>query len=387
VNLRGDFDLDPKLSYLNSGTHSICPRDVLAAVQREQRAVERNPTEGLIDVFARLWKVQTRLAAFFGARPEDLFLRPNVTEAMGDFILGVRLDGPGEILTTDLEYGAILHQCRFRAERDGRPLRALALPARPASSGELAKAVISGLGKDTKLLVLSHVATGNGLIFPLAEIARETRRRGILFAVDGAHAPGALALDFHELGEVDFYGGNLHKWMMGPKGTAFGWAHASVQERMVPLHAGWMTHEVSPPHSDFGHDGAAFARRQALSASQDFAPFLAIDAMLDYWESRGPGRLRECIAGLGAYAEDVFVRGRWPLLSPERTLRGPLVSFALPAAIENEGFTFMSRLVRDHELQIAISKLQGRWVLRLSPHVYNDESEIDRAAKILAHYR
>src|SRR5688500_10093419 len=118
--MRHEFDLDPDLIYLNSGTHSIVPRRVLDAVQRHQRHFERNPTANLFGVAERLWATQKGLAGFLGVRAEDLFLRANITEPIAEFILGVPL-AEGEILTSDLEYGAIANICRFRAEQDSRP--------------------------------------------------------------------------------------------------------------------------------------------------------------------------------------------------------------------------------------------------------------------------
>ena len=45
---------------------------------------------------------------------------------------------------------------------------------------------------------------------------------------------GALPLDFKRFDDVDFYGGNLHKWVMGPKGTGFGWVHPRHQKSLEP---------------------------------------------------------------------------------------------------------------------------------------------------------
>ena len=107
---RSEFDLDESLIYLNAGTHSICPRRVTGALIEHLKVYERNPTGGLVSMWDRLWSVQQQVAAFLGARPEDLFLRTNVTSAMNAFILGIPLPaGPGEILISDAEYQAIVN--------------------------------------------------------------------------------------------------------------------------------------------------------------------------------------------------------------------------------------------------------------------------------------
>src|SRR5687767_4317170 len=113
--MREEFDLDPKVIYLNSGTHSIVPKKVLEAVQRYQKEYEKNPTHSLFKAWGELWEVQKELARYFNADPKDIFLRPNITAVLNAFVLGLPLEKKSEILISDLEYGAITNLCRFRA--------------------------------------------------------------------------------------------------------------------------------------------------------------------------------------------------------------------------------------------------------------------------------
>ena len=76
---------------------------------------------------------------------------------------------------------------------------------------------------EPRLLVLDHIASPTGLIFPVKRLAALARARGVRVLVDGAHAPGQLALDIPSLG-VDWYAGNCHKWLFAPKGCGFLWA-------------------------------------------------------------------------------------------------------------------------------------------------------------------
>jgi isopenicillin-N epimerase len=384
--MRSEFDLAPSLIYLNAGTQSIAPRVVNEAVARHQRAYETNPTAGLVGSRDRIWRVQSRLARFFGGDPVDFFLRPNVTAALNQFILGAPLERGGEILATELEYGAIVNACRFRAEREGRKLRELAIPA---GAADLADIVVSGLRPDTRMLLLSHVVSTTGLRFPLREIARETRRRGVTLVVDGAHAPGAFPLDFGELGDVDFYGGNLHKWMMGPKGTGFGWANKRHHDALVPLAAGWTTYPSLEPYPEYA-GGNRFAARMLMLGCHDFAPYYAIDDTLDFWERVGPAAIHARIYELTREIEtSVGERLGWPCvtptsLAPPWELSGPMRTYELPERLAMEGFALMRRLHDTRGLQVAIFNLKGRWLMRLSAHVCNNENEIHRAASILA---
>lgn len=360
--------------YLNNGTHSLTPAPVLEAVTREERAYEANPTASLTGAWARLWKVQKRLGAFLKADPKDLFLRQNVTEAMNAFILGIPLLEGAEILLSDLEYQAVANICRFRAERDGLTVRTFTPPFTAET-----------LRPETALVVVSHVTTGVGEVFPIADIAKVCRGEGVLLAVDGAHAAGALDLDFSKLADLDFYGSNLHKWMMGPKGTGFGWVNPRHHEALLPLEAGWATFEPPHEYAAFG-DGARFPARMLMQGCRNFAPFFALADLLDYWEQRGAGMIRARIRELQAHAEkEVAAKLGWKPLSPALNggARGPLTAYELPAPLEKEGGALMARILKEHDLQIGLPRVRGRWRLRLSPHIYNTEDEISRAVAIL----
>lgn len=383
ISPRELFDLSSNLAYLNSGTHSICPREVLEAVTRYQREYELNPTLSLINAYPTLWRVQRELAGFLGADPLELFFRANVTEAMNAFIMGMPLRPGSEILVSDLEYGAIVNACRYRASRDGLTVREFHVPLDADRAG-LSQTVVSAISARTALVVLSHVTTGTGHVFPIEEIGAETRRRNVLLAVDGAHGPGALALDFSKLGDLDFYGGNLHKWMLGPKGTGFGWAPRRHHDKLAALEAGWPTFARPDFYGSF--DGASpeatrFTERLQFLGCHDFAPFFAIHELLAFWKRLGPENIRARIFELRAAAEAELSKLGWPKLSSDdRALQSPLLSYELPTRLVSP--TLMTTFA-EKGIQLSATNVQGRWAVRISPHIYNTVAEIRGAAEML----
>jgi isopenicillin-N epimerase len=382
--LREEFDHDPALAYLNWGTHSMTPLRVLDAVQRYQREYESNPTQGYIESYARLWSVQEELAAWFRADPRDLILRTNVSEVMNAFILGMVLEPSCEILATELEYMAILAQCRFRAERDGLALRTFELPTGKVKASALVDAVTSALSEKTRMLVVSQVISGTGIVLPILEIARETRKRGVLLVVDGAHSPGTVSLDFSAMDDVDFFGGNLHKWFMGPKGTAFGWVNRRHQASLLPLQAGWTTYNCGKPFTDYG-GGSEFQGRLAMIGCRDFAPFYAIHDTISFWRDHGgDDALRAELYKLqDSFRERLEKELKLePISPPPGPLRGPLVAFALPPDVD--GKALQQKLLEDHRVQIlSTMKIKGNFALRVSPHFSSSEDELERAIDAL----
>ena len=108
------FLLDPEVVYLNHGSYGACPAPVFARYQELQRELERNPSQFLGRRFEDLIGVaRAELAAFVGARPEDLVFVPNATAGLNAVIRSLQLGPEDEVLTTRHEYGAVLRTWEF----------------------------------------------------------------------------------------------------------------------------------------------------------------------------------------------------------------------------------------------------------------------------------
>jgi isopenicillin-N epimerase len=386
------FRLDAKVLYLNNGTHSITPTRIQESITQYQREFESNPTQGLTLAWKKIWEVQTMAAQFLSADPRDLFLRHNVSEAIGAILLGMKITHrDGEILVGDLEYGAMVSQCRYRAEKDGLRLRRYSQKtlAQAKSSQEIVDLVVSELRADTRVLLLSHVITANGLKMPIREISKITRERGVLLVVDGAHSTGAMPLSFGDFESVDFYAGNFHKWTMGPKGTGFGWVHPMHQASIEVMMAGWTTFELPKSFEGFG-GGSRFTEKMLFSSCRDFAPFFALKDLFEMWQVDFK---REVVFSTlkelqRVTIEEVDKKLGWKMLSPENPeLRGPLVSVELPENWLRAGPVLMSKLFEDTGLQVSIAGYGQSFCLRLSPHIYNTRDEISRGVEVLKNYQ
>lgn len=386
---RESFNYPRDLIYLNSGSMSLSPIPVLSALQKEKDRFELNPTEGLFGAWSKMWSTQRKLADFFKADPRHLFLRSNVTHVMNDLIMALKLPPRSEILISDIEYGAVVRICQYKAKTEGHDLRVLKLHEKgqdPATVTEdqLLQRFEESLSERTKLVMLSHVMTGSGLILPVEKMAKILRARGIFFAVDGAHGAGALPLDFSKT-EVDLYGTNLHKWMMGPKGSGFGYVAPEMREYLEPKFAGWTTSDVHPHFEVFG-EGDPWTSRWMICSTHNFADFYGIDETLKFWEQVGPANIWKRHRELAEFAANTISEmTTWKCLSryPSPEQRSPLVAFQLPPALSSRGFELFKHLQSERKLVISMTIIQNEWCLRVSPNIYNTEEEIFRAAEIL----
>ncbi|KHD88806.1 MAG: isopenicillin epimerase [Bdellovibrio sp. ArHS] len=379
---------DTSFVNLNNGTLGLCPSAVIDQQKRELELFELNTSYSLGASWSRLWSLQQQLAAFFNADPQDLFLRPNVTLALNEIVMGLPLPKGSEILTTNFEYGAVVNILKFKARNEQLNLRFMNADFlySDISADEAVANFAKEISEQTRVLVVSHVFTGNGIQLPLAKLAKELRKKNVWLVVDGAHAPGLFNLDFNkDLQDVDFYAGNLHKWFMGPKGTAFGWVNPALQSQLFPRYGSWTTEaELAPVMGEFRNH--PFAARMLWSHSQNFSSYYGLESTLAFWSRSGKNQIFAEIQKRRNYLEDGLNRLQ---IKPLKSRHSEIASSLLCYKIEDfKGLHFDDLIVRDSNprIQVGLPRVPGSPVMRLTPHIHNSQAELDTALLTLAKF-
>lgn len=233
--IRRAFALDPALINLNNGNSSPSPLIVHEAFKRHLDDTNRLPVHyrGLIE--QRFDAVRRALADEFGCEAGEIALTRNATEALHIAQCGLDLRPGDEVVTTDQDYPRMLWMWDQRARRDGIVVKRIQFPV-PTTSDDLMQRFAQALTPRTRVLHLCHITNVTGQIFPVRELSRLARLRGIVTIVDGAQAAAHVPFTLRDL-ECDVYGTSLHKWLMAPHGTGLLYVRRESIEKLWPLQA------------------------------------------------------------------------------------------------------------------------------------------------------
>ncbi len=363
--------LDPAVAYLNHGSFGATPVPVLAEQQRLRTAMERNPVSFLGHRLPELLgAVRAEVAAFLGADQDGLVFVDNATTGTQTVIAQAGLGAGDEVVATDHCYPAVLAQLLRSVEAAGARLEIAQVPLPAPGRTEVAEAVLSRLTQRTRLVVVDHVASCSGLVFPVQEITAECARQGVPVLVDGAHAAGMLPVNLGRLG-ADFWTGNMHKWVCAPKASAALWVAPRWRDTLRPLVA---SHGVA--------DG--FWPAFDWTGTRDPTALLAVPAALDFFGRPGWAAVREHNNELARLGAELVADRIGTSTEPADGLAAAMRLVALPRPLSETDARTLERRLLDLGIVVPVTYHGGwRW-LRLSAQLYNTPSDYERLADSLA---
>jgi isopenicillin-N epimerase len=233
--LRRQFLIPRGEVYLNNGTVGSSPAPVLRAVIEGYRNAERlaqsDPEDYPIWGYAAWNEYRDPLAAFVGCQRDEIALVRNATEANSYIANGLDMKAGDEVLMSDQEHPGGEHPWNLKAKRYGVVVKKVALPKPVPDAAAVLNLFSEAITPRTRVMFFSHIPTVTGTVLPAKELCSLARSKGILSAVDGAHVPGMMKLNIHDVG-CDMYTSSPHKWLQAPKGCGFLFVREEVIDRV-----------------------------------------------------------------------------------------------------------------------------------------------------------
>jgi isopenicillin-N epimerase len=225
------------------------------------------------------------------------------------------------------------------------------------------------------VLFLSHVTAPTALILPVEALVRRARAAGIVTVIDGAHAPGQIALDLRATG-ADFYAGNCHKWMCAPRGSGFLYARREVQSLLEPLIVSWGWRPEKPGPS-------RFIDEHEWQGTRDLCAFLTVPAAIEFLRANDWDTVRrECHALARTTRATINRATGLPALCPDEDgWFGQMASVLLPAC---DAEAFAERLRDEFRIEVPVREWNAQQVLRFSIQGYNTQADAEALVAAVA---
>jgi isopenicillin-N epimerase len=372
--------LDPDFCHLNHGTVGATPKRVLAKQRAWQDRIERNPASFMLrDLVPLVGNASESLirtaaaevAAFVGSSVNTFGFTRNVTSAINAVLRSMVFTSGDEVVVFTDTYGAVTIGVQVIVERAGGRV-VLAHVENPHDTQAWHDALSGALTDRTRLVILDHITSGSAAVLDLPPLIAQCHERGAQVLIDGAHAPGAIALNITAL-NCDYYAGNLHKWMWTPRSCGF---LAVRPDRAQDTHASILS---------WGY-GTGLTHELDWEGTYDATPMLSTSEALAMFSELQFQRIRIYNHALAWHAyESLSALSPQPYRAHQASI-GTMASFFLP---EKFGSTLEdAKRVREwlwskHSIELHTSAARSRVLARISAQVYVGEEDIKKLATAL----
>jgi selenocysteine lyase/cysteine desulfurase len=365
--------------HFNNAGAGLMPRAVLdAMVAHLNREANFGAYESADDAEAAVADAYANVAQLLGTQPRNIAVVENSTVAFFQALAAFDFKPGDVIVTTRNDY--ISNQLAYLslARRHGVEVRRAA----DLASGGADPQSLRELLRDprVRLLAVTWVPTNSGLMQPVEALGEVAEAAGVPYLVDGCQAVGQIPIDVARL-RCDFFSGTARKFLRGPRGIGFLYVSDRALKRGdFPLYidmrgADWVSADGFAPAPDARRfENWEFAYSLVLGLGEAARYGLGIGV------ERGGGRARDLAATL---------RCKLAELGGIRVLdRGSELAAIVTVEVAGWDATELSKLLRTRGINTSASlrayavidmdEKRAASALRLSPHYYNTEEEIDR---------
>lgn len=320
--------------------------------------------------FLLLDRIRETIAKMINSSQNEIALTSNTSYGLNIVANGLNFKAGDEILLSDVEFPANVYPWLNLKSRGVR-IKFVKNENEFFSIENLVRAI----NQRTKLLSLSSVQFFNGYKNDLEKIGKICRESQIIFVVDGIQGVGNSILDVKK-SQIDFLSCGGQKWLLSAPGTGFFYCSKKFLNKLKPSFFGWLGVDWKIDFTDLlRYDLKPFdsARRFEIG-SYSYSNLRTFYASLKLLEKIGIPKIQKQNLALLDRLIDYLKDSPYQIkssLDPKH--RSSIFSFSA-----KNGKKLSEKLIKSN---IIVSYREG--LIRLSPHFYNTELEIDRLIQIL----
>ncbi len=370
------------VTHFNNAGAALPPDPVMQAIREhleleariggyEAAAARRDRSQGFFTAVAELLNAQPHQIAFTGS----------ATESYNRALSSIRFSAGDVILTTKQDY--VSNQIAFFQLKKLFGVEVVRIADHPLGGFDLEDLARCIDQYQPKLVAITHIPTNTGLIQEVEAAGRLCREAGCWYLVDACQSAGQLPLDVQAIG-CDFLSATFRKFMRGPRGSGFLYVsdrvlEAGLEPHFLDLHsADWTgdnAYSISPDARRFELWERPHALVHGAAAAARYATEIGLDRIAQRVQALAT-ELRQQLSEL----EGVQVLDKGAAL-------GGMVTCHIEDQVPEEllqrlrKISIHGSIVDYHSARLDFDEKGVRWALRLSPHYYNTNEEIEKVTK------
>ena len=363
------FEIEDAI-YLNLAGQSPMPKVAHRAVQTAiewKKFPHRIADSAYFEIPNR---IRASIAQLIGGKPEEVALTSGASTGMSAVAYGLTWKPGDEVLTAKGEFPLQYATWKPMEAREGIVMKVISPRERFITADDF----LAAMTPKTRMVSVSLVRFDNGVLLDAARIAAACHAQGALLLLDVSQCCGGIPLDVAKLG-ADFLVCAGYKWLLSPYGTGFFWAKNEHTEKMRPGPFYWAAAEGAQNFHSLALENpkpVRGARRWDIAETSNYFNFAAMDASLQFVLQLGPETVEAHNRKLIDFLFERLPKDRCVPASPLNSAhRGPYGCFA--ARSPEKTSELYQKLAKE---KIITSLREGN--IRVSPHLYNTERDIDR---------
>jgi len=370
---REEFPILKTSTYLISNSLGAMPRGVEGALQDYAHTWATRGVRAWDEVWWEMaYKLADLLAPILGADPGTISLHQNVTQTQAVIASCFRFEGPRrKVVLIDKEFPSIQYFW-FAQQNLGLEIELVHTEEDPlcASTGKLLEAI----DERTVLVPMSHVLFKSGCVQNVEAIVERAHRVGAHVVLDAYQSAGVMPVEARRW-KVDFMVGGVLKWLCGGPGVAYLYTRPDLAQSLKPALTGWLAQpqpfEFRVGPGEYRTDAYRFA-----NGTPAVPGFYAARPGMEIIREVGVERIRERSLILTRRLIGAAHEHGWRIGTPEADAqRGGTITLDVPRGPE-----VLEELLRR---EVIVDYRPGAGI-RLSPHFYSTEDEIDHAIAEIA---
>lgn len=359
-SIRDEFPALCEWTYLNTATFGQLPRRTTEAVARHFAHRDELACSDFLKWYDDMDRVRASIGRLIHCQPEDVAFITNASSALGLVLAGLEWQPRDRIVTLADEFPNNLYAPHRLKERG---VEFVECPW---------EQIHETVHERTRLVVVSSANYNTGLVPSLPELSKLCRSHGAVLFVDGTQSLGALQFDVREM-QPDVLAVHGYKWLISPTGAGFLYITPELRARLQPNVVGWRSHHNWRSVDNLHHGMPVFSDKAEKYEGGGVAfPLLyGMGASVDLMLEIGPAVIEKRVLDLADQVRQALRQLGAQVLE----YRSAIVAARFPHADVSQ----LAKALREKRVLVAARK--GH--LRVSPHFYNNDADIETFAKEL----